>query len=79
MSAGHLHGRRGILRTFPAVMRSKVDLALTHSIALWWDPVLVWESWPQCLVQTLPGLVGLDDEAEGSAVAYLQAKSHPRI
>ena len=73
LSVGHLHGRLGILRTFPALMRPKVDLGLASGVAPWWDPAAVWEAWETCLTQTLPSLIDPAGAAEGAAQAYQQA------
>jgi hypothetical protein len=53
-SVGHLHGWRGIVRTFPASQKTTIEQGLTKTMAVWWNPVEIWEAWTACLTETLP-------------------------
>jgi hypothetical protein len=68
-AVGHLHGRRGIVGTFPASQKTLIEGGLIKAVATWWNPVAIWEHWSECLTKSLHSLVEHDD-AHGSAAAY---------
>lgn len=73
MAVGHLHGRHGILATFPKNQGPKIDLGLSSAEAQWWDPVAVWNAWAICLTKTLANLSSAEEGLDGQALAYHQA------
>lgn len=73
MSVGHLHGWRGIVRTFPKAVRKQREKELMKTCAPWWDPAELWEDWGQCLKTTLPSLFTPPAAMDGAALAYLQS------
>ena len=73
MSVGHLHGWRGIVRTFDKDMRKQREKELIKTCAPWWDPAEVWEGWVERLKSTLPSLFTPPAMMDGAVVAYLQS------
>lgn len=73
MSLGHLHGRQGILQSFPANSRPKFDLALAAAGAPWWQPEEIWSAWVGCLKKTARCLFDTAGPLASTAIAYQQA------
>ena len=70
-AVGHLHGLKGIVRTFPDSQRKVIEHRLTEAKAVWWQPLKIWDHWSECLRTTLPIL--FEGQTAESAAAYLLA------
>ena len=70
-AVGHLHGLKGIVRTFPDSQKKVIEHRLTEAKAVWWQPLKIWDHWSECLRTTLPIL--FEGQTAESAAAYLLA------
>ena len=55
-SVGHLHGWRGIVQTFPPSQKATIEEGLMKTLAVWWNPLMIWDSWAQRVKETLPSI-----------------------